>query len=112
MLNILEQEFKSKYKNEFGEVHTDYKLIEQMLNIIPPKIFKDPQKTWLDPACGKGYFMILIFNRLYKSLTTIDKKNRKEHIIKNMLFMVEKNPVNTEHLYKIFGNDANIYNID
>ena len=31
-------------KQNFGEVHSPYSLIERMMNLIPDEIFKDPTK--------------------------------------------------------------------
>ena len=38
-----------------------------------------------------------------------DEKTRKNHIIKNMLYMVELQPDNVLVSQKIFGKDANIF---
>jgi len=56
---------------------------------------------------------MLVFERLNEGLKTVsgyeDEKTRKEHIIKNMLYMVELNIKNVDVSRKIFGKSANIY---
>ena len=56
------------YKITYGEVRTDYSLINNMLNILPNQFFKNTQLKWFDPCCGNGYFMIVVPN--FHSLAT------------------------------------------
>jgi len=76
-------------------------------------VWSDPNLKWLDPANGIGNFPMLVFERLNEGLKTVsgyeDEKTRKEHIIKNMLYMVELNIKNVDVSRKIFGKSANIY---
>ena len=97
-------------KSTYGEVKTDYKLIEKMFNLIPKKLFKNPNIKWCDPCCGSGEFMIYLFKILYTSLQDIfpEPKLRRDHIIHNMLWMVEINEFHIPRLNDIFGEDANI----
>lgn len=99
-------------KNQFGEVFTPLKLINDMLNQLPHNIWSNPHLKWLDPACGIGNFPIVIFARLDDGLRKKipNANNRKSHIIRNMLFMVELNKTNYNEARKIFGRDANIFN--
>ena len=60
-------ELKAKY----GEVFTPYCLINEMLDLLPRNIWKQELK-WLDPACGTGYFLHIIFNRLFDANTETD----------------------------------------
>ena len=94
------QEFEtSKNKEKLGEVNTDFQLIINMLEIIPKSKFTNPDLKWLDPCCGRGYFMIVLFHKLYKSLEEKIPNDiqRKKHIIEKMLYMVE---INVEHISK------------
>jgi len=116
IFNIYKQDFNVSENNKkmYGEVRTDYSLIRKMFNILPHNLFENPNLKWFDPCCGQGYFMIVLFYKLFLSLKNKipDSKLRKKHILKNMLFM---NEINIEHisiLKNIFGNDANIYNCD
>ena len=100
----------NKYK--FGEVHTDFRLINQMLDIIPPKIYQNPKLKWLDPCSGKGNFMICLLRRLMDSLKIPSRRDRMRHIILKMLFMVEINKRRIEDLKNEFGRKANIASQD
>jgi len=114
-INEYNQEFETKKnKEKFGEVNTDFQLIVDMLEIIPKSNFKNPDLKWLDPCCGRGYFMIVLFHKLYKSLEDSIPNNiqRKKHIIEKMLYMVEINDSHISKLKEIFGESANIFNID
>jgi hypothetical protein len=101
---------RDKEKNELGEVFTPISLIEELLDALPETVWTNPNLRWLDPAAGLGQFSALIYIRLLKSL---EKKipnltSRKNHIIKNMLFMVELNKKSVATLKHIFGSSANI----
>ena len=39
-------------KSIYGEVKTDYALIEKMFKLIPTKLFENPIIKWCDPCCG------------------------------------------------------------
>ena len=101
-------------KEQFGEVITPLFLIEEMLNLLPPTVFSNPNLKWLDPCAGTGHFSILIYKKLFNSLRTEIKelKKRHYHIISKMLFMVEKNSEHLPRLYSLFGENANIINDD
>ena len=97
----------------YGEVNTDLTLVNNMLDLVPKKIFTDPLLKWLDPACGQGNFMIALYKRLFKGLSILfpDPEKRKNHIHQNMLFMVEINEEHINHLHNTFPQ-ANIYHQD
>jgi len=101
-------------KLTYGEVHTDFILINQMLDLLPEELFYNHHKKWLDPCCGKGYFFIALYQRLFKHLSHIlpDPQERHTHIIENMLYMVELNGEHIPELFSIFGENANILNGD
>ena len=83
-------------KNTHGEVNTDFSLINKILDLLPISLFSDKNKKWLDPCCGRGYFSIILYQRLFKSLSE-EIKNPEErhiHIIENMIYMIE---INKEH---------------
>ena len=40
-----------------GEVFTPTKLVQEILNKLPPNLFKDLGKTYLDSSCGDGQFL-------------------------------------------------------
>ena len=111
---------RSEMKDKFGEVFTPKELIEEMMNKlreIDSSVFKNPHLRWLDPANGTGNFPMVVFEMLNDGLKDYnkgdldlrDEKTRKNHIIKNMLYMVELQPDNVLVSQKIFGKDANIF---
>ena len=101
---------KKENKEQYGEINTPFSLISKMLDLFPEEVFNDPQKKWLDPGTGQGYFMITLFFRLFQGLSQvfIDEEERKQHIIQNMLYMCEINPEHIGHLWSVFGEKANI----
>jgi hypothetical protein len=104
-LSVREEE-----KNKNGEVFTPIKIIEEMLDKLPNKVWSNPQLKWLDPATGIGNFPMIIYQRLMKGLEKwqSDEKKRSVWIIENMLYMIEINPKNVRVCKKIFGSKSNI----
>jgi len=99
---------KTQEKDEFGEVFTPPDLIEEMIRELPKSVWKNKDYKWLDPANGQGNFPMIVYFELMKELDSVPLSKRSEHIIKNMLYMVELNPKNVKISRKIFGEDANI----
>ena len=97
-------------KNLYGEIFTPFSLIKKIFDLIPEEAFSDRNKKWLDPGSGTGYFSIFLFCKLNNGLKTLiaDDEERKAHIIKNMIYMVELQEDNINHLQNIFGKKANI----
>lgn len=97
-------------KKDFGEVFTPYALINKMLDELPEKVWSRHDFKWLEPTCGTGNFMLLVYLRLMNGLKGWEscKKKRSDHIIRNMLYMVELNLTNVEICRKVFGETANI----
>ena len=54
-------------KKQYAEVPTPIKLVDEMLNTIPVDFWKTPKKVF-EPCCGKGNFILGIFDRFYKGL--------------------------------------------
>ena len=115
-LQLFKQDFSCKdgNKEKYGEVNTDFRLVKKIIGLLPDSIFGDPDLKWLDPCAGKGYFTMILYERLFKSLQPIIKndKKRHDHIISKMIFMVELNPDHIPILYETFGMNANIANVD
>ena len=49
-------------KKERGEVFTPTSLVNEMLDKLPPSVFKD-NKTFLDNSCGNGQFLVNVLQR-------------------------------------------------
>lgn len=74
-----------------GEVFTPDELVERVLDSLPEDIWFDPTKTWLEPACGDGNFLVAVLRRLMISLADVipDADERHRHIVENQLFGVD-----------------------
>ena len=103
---------EDKYK--YGEIYTPYSLIEKMFNLFHPDVFTQKDKKWLDTGAGTGYFSIYLYKSLMDGLKKSfpNKEKRHNHIIQNMLYMVELKEINIIKLRDCFGKDANIISID
>lgn len=99
-------------KDRYGEVFTPPTLINTMLDKLPPSVWTDPAKKWLDPAAGFGNFFIQVYHRLMKSLEHMipEPSQRRRHILTQMLYMVECNPESCAQIREnpmFFENDDN-----
>ena len=102
---------RKSQKDEFGEVFTPMSLVKEMIDHVPDSFWKDPSKKILDPAAGYGQFPVYAYCKLFDGLaeTIPDPKERRDHIIKNMLYIIEIQPKSARILRKMFGGDANIF---
>jgi hypothetical protein len=103
--------YRKTEKDKYGEVFTPKRLIDDMLDQLPRHLWSDPRLKWLDPACGVGNFPVSIFYRLDDGLKRQmpNTRHRRNHIIRNMLYMVELNKTNYNVVRRIFGDDANVF---
>lgn len=121
MDDVVEQEplSKDKKKKQFGEVFTPPELVNEILDQLPPEVWQDPTKTWLDNSCGEGAFLVEVKRRLMESLAQWepDAARREQHILNNQIYGVE---LQTDNWSKCrvklgltaTGNDGNIVNAD
>jgi hypothetical protein len=102
---------KTVEKNKYGEVFTSPILINKMLDLFPPRVWSASNMKWLDPSVGSGFFMIFVYLRLMEGLKSwqTNKHKRSQHIIQNMLYMVELNKTNCKICKSLFGSDINIF---
>lgn len=107
----LYQNINISNKNKYGEVFTPNELIVEMLNNFPKSVWTKPNYKWLDPCAGTGNFSLFIFHNLMSGLKKFEpnEAKRAEHIVKNMLYMIELNPKNARIIKFIFGGNANIF---
>ena len=117
---------KQEEKKKFGEVFTPMKLVNEMLDKLDEyykkeygkSIFEEKDLKWFDPANGMGNFPIAVYLRLMEGLKKQikDEKERKKHILENMLYMSELNKKNVYVCRQIFdiNNEykLNLYNGD
>ena len=92
-------------KKQFGEVFTPMTLVNEMLDKLPIEVWKNKNLKWLDPATGMGNFPIAVYLRLIEELKEEikDVKERKKHILENMLYMCELNKKNVLVCNQIFN---------
>jgi len=109
-------------KKQFGEVFTPMNLVNEMLDKLPKEVWKNKNLKWLDPATGMGNFPIAVYLRLIETLkeVIVNEKERKKHILENMLYMSELNKknvlickqifdINNEYKLNIYeGNSLNV----
>ena len=123
-------EYNTQLKDKYGEVNTPYTFICEMFKVIPLNLCNSNSNSnsndtvhsytnikdtkWLDAGAGRGNFSFCLFTTLVNVLKDIipDPKERKEHIITNMLYLVELNEENIPHLREKFGKKANIIHED
>lgn len=70
------------------EVFTPPDIVNQMLDMLPQELFRNPDTTFLDPACKTGVFLREIAKRLIVGLEPQfpDLQERLDHIFHNQLF--------------------------
>ena len=70
------------------EVFTPPEIVDQILDMLPQELFKNPDTTFLDPACKTGVFLREIAKRLIKGLEPQfpDLQERIDHIFHKQLF--------------------------
>lgn len=121
LLELINECLKPKEveKKEFGEVFTPMYLVNEMLDKLPKEVWTNKDLKWFDPAVGMGNFQVAIYLRLMESLKKIikDDKQRKKHILENMLYISEiskKNvlickqifDINNEYKLNIYEGDS------
>ncbi len=56
-----------------GEVFTPTPLVQEMLDQLPPQVFTDPTKTFLDNSCGDGQFLGEVLIRKMENGSTFEE---------------------------------------
>lgn len=72
------------------EVFTPPSVAKQMLDLLPPEVWKDSSLKWIDPFTKTGVFLREITKRLLVGLQEEipNEQQRLEHILRNMVFGV------------------------
>lgn len=78
--------FPYQYKDETKRISSD--TVDEILNNLPPELFKDPNVKFLDPTCYTGIFLSRIADRLIEGLKPVfpDFNKRLQHIYTNQLY--------------------------
>ena len=82
-------------KKNNAEIPTPVKLVDEMLNTIPVDFWKTPKKVF-EPCCGKGNFILGIFDRFYKGLEEMypDEIERCRVIMTECIYYAELTALN------------------
>lgn len=72
------------------EVFTPPALANQVLDMLPQELFRDPKTKFLDPVSKSGVFLREIVKRLDRGLATVipDRQQRIDHIMHNQVYGV------------------------
>lgn len=104
---ILNNEETDRVK-DFGEVFTLEDVVKKMCDLIPEDVWQDVDKTFLEPTCGNGNFLVEILERKLKFCKT---KKSKIDALKSIygVDILEDNVVETRNrLGKIMIKNKNI----
>jgi len=52
----------------FGEIFTPTKIVNEMLDLLDPKVWSDPATVFVETSCGDGAFFLPIIERRYEAL--------------------------------------------
>ena len=82
-------------KKQNAEVPTPVKLVDDMLNTIPIDFWKTPNKVF-EPCCGKGNFVLGIFDKFYKGLEELfpDEIDRCRVIMTKCIYYADLTALN------------------
>jgi len=85
----------TKEKQNFAEIATPINLVDDMINIIDKNFWKTTPKI-LEPCCGKGNFILALFDILYEYLENIYKSPYEtcKVIIEECLHYIDISPLN------------------
>jgi site-specific DNA-methyltransferase (adenine-specific) len=67
-------------KQNHGEISTPNVLVEKMLDELPLNFWKRPRRVF-EPCCGKGNFVLAIFDRFYEGLQEYEPNDYKRAIL-------------------------------
>ena len=72
------------------EVFTPPDVVNKMLDMLPQELFRNPDTTFLDPACKTGVFLREIAKRLITGLEPQmpDLQERIDHVFHKQLFAI------------------------
>ena len=78
-----------------AEVPTPVKLVDEMLDTIPKEFWTSPNKVF-EPCCGKGNFVLGIFDRFYRGLETkyLDEIERCKVIMTECIYYADLTALN------------------
>jgi type I restriction-modification system DNA methylase subunit len=91
-----------------GEIFTPSELVKEILSKLPEESFTNPNKSFIDPACGDGNFLVEVLNlKLSKSHDVIQALSN----IYGIDIMEDNVQECKRRLLEIAGNDKQHQNI-
>jgi len=94
---LIEKHFipTNEEKKKNAEVPTPVKLVDEMLNTIPSEFWLKPQKVF-EPCCGKGNFVLGIFDKFYSGLSDLypDEIERCQVIMTECIYYADLTALN------------------
>lgn len=102
--------YDNNNKYLYGEVPTPKDIINKLLNNIPESNFYNVNLKWLDPGCGNGYISIYLYFILFDKLRNNFNSDIecRDHIVKNMIYMIDINEENIKQVRSLFSYKENI----
>ena len=75
--NIQPISASNENKLKYGEVITPLDFAEKILDLLPKKVFQNPDLKWLDPCVGTGNFCVVLYKKLFQNLSAKIKEPKK-----------------------------------
>jgi hypothetical protein len=118
-MNIEEIEKKLEKSDAFKKTICK-NIIKKSLNNLPTCVWMNPDLKWLYISDGIGYFPLLVYEGLVEELPLLhnikdgysNDVNKKQWILKNMIYIVEINKKDAKLYKKILGKHMNLSIID
>ena len=93
--------FKTRRRvKEFGEVFTPEHIVKDMCDLIPlaENDEKELRKTWLEPSCGTGNFLVEILDRKLKIVEKLGEENQDRNLFTAVasIYGIDIQPDNVE----------------
>lgn len=87
----------------YSETFISLEIVKQMLDKFPEDVWYNPHLKWYDPNCNLSQFLVYVFHKLMKGLekSIPNPKERRVHILTQMLYVSEIVPKNLEIYRKI-----------
>jgi tRNA1(Val) A37 N6-methylase TrmN6 len=79
----------------YGEISTPCKLVDEMIDLIHPEFWCN-YNTILEPCCGKGNFVLALFDKFFNSMIFLNEEQRVYTIINKLLHFGDINGINVE----------------
>ena len=104
------QLFPDEHKQSHGAVFTSFAFIDYMFSMFDKEVFSRADYTWCDMGCGLGYFSIVLYFKLMDGLEKVfpEREVRSQHILCNMLHMIDIQPAYEMCLRSLFGDSCHI----